>query len=175
MRSLPQQIANGTFTDVTDKAWSPPERIRLGWPSGEITTNDGFPDLFCDENFGKNVLYTTMGTETFTDVTDQAGVGVELRYTGMFPRRAATLSLTIDRDGKMDLLRRHVPVAMGKRFLSATCKIGAMLTKFVHRAPSREAATRCISQQRRTETFTNCNEESENSGAERKSLSVGAA
>jgi hypothetical protein len=67
---------DGTFTDVTDKAGVGLKAFTYG-ASFVDYDNDGLLDLYC-ANYGvgkKNVLYRNNGNGTFTDVTDQAGVG----------------------------------------------------------------------------------------------------
>ena len=67
---------DGTFTDVTAKAGVGLKAFTYS-ASWVDYDNDGDLDLYC-ANYGvgaKNVLYRNNGDGTFTDVTDQAGVG----------------------------------------------------------------------------------------------------
>jgi hypothetical protein len=58
--------------------------------------NDGWPDLYVS-NFGPNVLYRNRGDGTFSDVTQQAGVGRGNKVG------AGVAFLDIDGDGNLDL------------------------------------------------------------------------
>lgn len=67
---------DGTFTDVTEKAGVGLRAFTYGASFVDFD-NDGFLDIYC-ANYGvgaKNVLFRNNGDGTFTDVTDQAGVG----------------------------------------------------------------------------------------------------
>jgi len=91
---------NGTFEDVTAKAGL--DGRNLGFSFGVAVgdyDNDGFPDIFI-ANAGKNTLYHNNGDGTFTDVTDQSGLGA---------KPANTLSVQAawfdyDNDGLLDLI-----------------------------------------------------------------------
>ena len=62
------------FVDVTEQAGlGGNSAYGMGVAVGDYD-NDGHPDIFVS-NFGRNVLYHNNGDGTFTDVTDQAGVG----------------------------------------------------------------------------------------------------
>ena len=66
---------DGTFEDVTAKAGLLGENLgyNLGVAVGDYD-NDGFEDLFiCGA--GRNTLYHNNGDGTFTDVTEQSGIG----------------------------------------------------------------------------------------------------
>jgi hypothetical protein len=67
---------DGTFTDVTAKAGVGLKAFTYSASFADFD-NDGNLDLYC-ANYGvgaKNILYHNNGDGTFTDVTDQAGVG----------------------------------------------------------------------------------------------------
>ncbi len=69
------QNADGTFTDVTEKAGlsgNPQAGYSMGVAVGDYD-NDGFADILVT-GYGGNVLYHNNGNGTFTDVTDKAGV-----------------------------------------------------------------------------------------------------
>jgi hypothetical protein len=94
---LYRQNADGTFTDVTEKAGltgMPQNRYGMGVASGDFD-NDGFEDLYVT-GFGGNTLYRNNGDGTFSDVTGRAGVGAAGWSTsaGFFD---------FDNDGKLDL------------------------------------------------------------------------
>src|SRR5882757_1011980 len=72
---LYHQNADGTFTDVTEKAGltgMPQNRYGMGVAVGDFD-NDGFEDLYVT-GYGGNTLYHNNGDGTFTDVTSRAGV-----------------------------------------------------------------------------------------------------
>ena len=69
---LYHQNADGTFTDVTEKAGltgMPQNRYGMGVAVGDYD-NDGFDDLYVT-SYGGNTLYHNNGDGTFTDVTEQ--------------------------------------------------------------------------------------------------------
>ena len=73
---LYHQNADGTFTDVTEKAGltgMPQNHYDMGVAVGDYD-NDGFEDIYVT-GFGGNTLYHNNGNGTFTDVTKSAGVG----------------------------------------------------------------------------------------------------
>ena len=91
------QEANGTFTDVTEKAGvsgTPQNQYGMGVAVGDFD-NDGFADLYVT-NYGSNTLYRNNGNGTFTDVTARAGVAASgwSASAGFFDA---------DNDGKLDL------------------------------------------------------------------------
>jgi hypothetical protein len=91
------QNADGTFTDVTEKAGltgMPQNRYGMGVAAGDFD-NDGYEDLYVT-NYGANTLYRNNGDGTFTDVTERAGVAASGWSTsaGFFD---------FDNDGKLDL------------------------------------------------------------------------
>jgi hypothetical protein len=92
--------ADGTFTNVTQEAGVGDIGLCLGTAFGDYN-NDGYPDLFISNDFGRKTLYRNNGDGTFNDVTIQAGT---LAY-------GAGMSATIgdyDNDGLMDLYTAHI-------------------------------------------------------------------
>ena len=94
---LYRQNADGTFTDVTERAGltgRPPGRSGMGAAAGDYD-NDGFVDLYVT-SYGGNTLYRNNGDGTFGDVTDRAGVG----GSGW---SASAGFFDYDNDGRLDL------------------------------------------------------------------------
>jgi enediyne biosynthesis protein E4 len=92
-----RQNADGTFTDVTEKAGltgMPQNRYGMGVAVGDYD-NDGFADLYVT-GYGGNTLYRNNRDGTFTDVTARAGVGA----SGW---SASAGFLDYDNDGRLDL------------------------------------------------------------------------
>ena len=94
---LYHQNADGTFTDVTEKAGisgMPQNYYGMGVAVGDYD-NDGFEDIYVT-GYGGNTLYHNNGDGTFTDVTKKAGVagGGWSASAGFFD---------YDNDGKLDL------------------------------------------------------------------------
>jgi hypothetical protein len=91
---------DGTFEDVTAKAGITGEH--LGYSYGVAVgdyDNDGFPDIFI-ANTGNNTLYHNNGNGTFTDVTEQSGLGNKPDKT--LSVQAAWFDY--DNDGLLDLV-----------------------------------------------------------------------
>ncbi len=91
---------DGTFTNVTDEAGVGDVGLCLGTAFGDYN-DDGYPDLFVANDFGRKTLYRNNGDGTFTDVTVQTGT---LAY-------GAGMSATIgdyDNDGRLDLYVAHI-------------------------------------------------------------------
>jgi hypothetical protein len=105
---LYHQNADGTFTDVTEKAGltgMPQNHYGLGVAVGDYD-NDGFADIYVT-NYGGNTLYHNNGDGTFTDVTERAGVG-----GGAWSASAGFFDY--DNDGKLDLfVTRYVNWTFG--------------------------------------------------------------
>jgi hypothetical protein len=94
---LYHQNADGTFTDVTEKAGvtgMPQNYYGMGVAVGDYD-NDGFEDIYVT-GYGGNTLYHNNGNGTFTDVTRAAGVAAEgwSASAGFFD---------YDNDGRLDL------------------------------------------------------------------------
>jgi hypothetical protein len=91
---------DGTFTNVTEEAGVGDVGLCLGTAFGDYN-DDGYPDLFVANDFGRKTLYRNNGDGTFTDVTVQTGT---LAY-------GAGMSATIgdyDNDGRLDLYVAHI-------------------------------------------------------------------
>jgi hypothetical protein len=94
---LYHQNADGTFTDVTEKAGltgMPQNHYGMGVAVGDYD-NDGFEDIYVT-GYGGNTLYHNNGNGTFTDVTAKAGVGA-----GGWSASAGFFDY--DNDGRLDL------------------------------------------------------------------------
>ena len=86
---------DGTFSDVTDKAGvAGGSSFGMGVASGDYD-NDGYPDLFVTA-YGRSTLFHNNGNGTFTDVTLDAGVGVQGWTT-------SAVWFDYDSDGRLDL------------------------------------------------------------------------
>jgi hypothetical protein len=86
---------DGTFTNVTEEAGVGEIGLCLGSVWGDYN-DDGYPDLFVVNDFGRSTLYRNNGDGTFTDVTVRAGT---LAYgAGMNASMA-----DYDNDGRLDL------------------------------------------------------------------------
>lgn len=91
---------DGTFTNVTAEAGVGEVGLCLGTAFGDYN-DDGYPDLFVANDFGRKTLYRNNRDGTFTDVTVQTGT---LAY-------GAGMSATIgdyDNDGRLDLYVAHI-------------------------------------------------------------------
>jgi hypothetical protein len=98
--ALLRNKGDGTFEDVTAKAGLLGENLgyNLGVAVGDYD-NDGFEDLFiCGA--GRNTLYHNNGDGTFTDVTEQSGIG--RKPPGVLSVGAAWFDY--DNDGLLDLV-----------------------------------------------------------------------
>jgi ASPIC and UnbV/FG-GAP-like repeat len=86
---------NGTFTDVTEKAGVGEIGLCLGSVWGDLD-DDGYPELYVVNDFGRKTLYHNNRNGTFTDVTVSSHT---LDYgAGMNASMA-----DYDNDGKLDL------------------------------------------------------------------------
>ncbi len=86
---------DGTFTNVTNRAGVGERGLCLGVVWGDYN-DDGFPDLYVVNDFGRNTLYRNNRDGTFTDVTVATNT---LAYgAGMSASFA-----DIDNDGRFDL------------------------------------------------------------------------
>jgi hypothetical protein len=86
---------DGTFTNVTEKSGVGEIGLCLGSVWGDYN-DDGYPDLYVVNDFGRKTLYKNNGDGTFTDVTVKTGT---LAYgAGM----NASMG-DYDNDGKLDI------------------------------------------------------------------------
>lgn len=86
---------DGTFTNVTEQAGVGDRGLCLGTVFGDYD-DDGYPDLYVVNDFGRKTLYHNNRDGTFTDVTAKSGT---LAYgAGMSASFA-----DYDNDGKLDL------------------------------------------------------------------------
>ncbi len=80
-RAVPNRLyhnnGDGTFTDVTREAGIDTGTPTIGACWGDYN-NDGYPDLFVSSGMGRSHLFRNNGDGTFTDVTEEAGVGALL-------------------------------------------------------------------------------------------------
>lgn len=96
---LPNQLyhnnGDGTFTNVTEKSGVGETGLCLGSVWGDYN-DDGYPDLYVVNDFGRKTLYRNNKNGTFTDVTVETGT---LAYgAGM----NASMG-DYDNDGKLDI------------------------------------------------------------------------
>ena len=101
---LPNQLyhnnGDGTFTNVTEKAGVGEVGLCLGTVFGDYD-NDGFPDIYVVNDFGRKTLYHNNRNGTFTDVTVKSGT---LAYgAGMSASMA-----DYDNDGKLDIYSTNI-------------------------------------------------------------------
>ncbi|MCS6861750.1 MAG: CRTAC1 family protein [Abditibacteriales bacterium] len=92
---------DGTFEDVTERAFSPavaPSRSLLHGAAVADYDNDGRPDIFVS-GYGRTILYHNEGNGTFRDVT--RGSGLEARSPHDWTTSAAWSD--VDGDGDLDL------------------------------------------------------------------------
>ena len=91
---------DGTFTDVTEKAGVGEIGLCLGTVFGDYN-DDGYPDIYVVNDFGRKTLYRNNKNGTFTDVTVAAGT---LAYgAGMSASFA-----DYDNDGKLDIYATNI-------------------------------------------------------------------
>jgi hypothetical protein len=101
---LPNQLyhnnGDGTFTNVTEKAGVGEKGLCLGTVFGDYD-NDGYPDIYVVNDFGRKTLYHNNRNGTFTDVTVKSGT---LAYgAGMSASMA-----DYDNDGKLDIYSTNI-------------------------------------------------------------------
>ena len=163
--ALYRNNADGTFTDVTEKAGVPGTGYGLGCVWGDYD-NDGFPDLFVTQ-YGRNVLYRNNGDGTFTDVTDKARVaGTE---SGTQFHSGATF-FDYDRDGRLDLyVGGYVNLESGPR----NCVYIGIRTSCPPQAY--KGSANALYRNNGDGTFTNVTSSSGISEPQGKNLAVGAA
>lgn len=109
---LYHQNADGTFTDVTERAGLnglPHEYYSMGVAVGDYD-NDGFEDLYVT-GYGGNILYHNNRDGTFADVTEKAGVkgGGWSSSAGFFD---------YDNDGSLTYLSRATSTGRLRRIAS---------------------------------------------------------
>ena len=92
--TLYRNNADGTFTDITEKAGVGDTGYSVGCAAADIN-NDGYPEIYVT-NYGSNTLYHNNGDGTFTDITQKAGVGDKRWGT-------SCAFLDYDNDGDIDL------------------------------------------------------------------------
>jgi hypothetical protein len=91
---------DGTFTNVTVKAGVGEKGLCLGTVFGDYN-DDGYPDLYVVNDFGRKTLYKNNGNGTFSDVTVATGT---LAYgAGMSANMA-----DYDNDGKLDIYSTNI-------------------------------------------------------------------
>lgn len=91
---------DGTFTNVTAAAGVGERGLCLGVVWGDFN-NDGYPDLYVVNDFGRKTLYRNNGNGTFTDITVKSGT---LAYgAGM-----SASFVDYDNDGNFDLYVTHI-------------------------------------------------------------------
>jgi hypothetical protein len=91
---------DGTFTNVTEQAKVGDRGLCLGVVWGDFD-DDGFPDLYVVNDFGRKTLYHNDGDGTFTDVTRKSktlayGAGMSASY------------VDYDNDGRFDYYVTHI-------------------------------------------------------------------
>jgi tetratricopeptide (TPR) repeat protein len=100
---------DGTFRDVTAEAGLNQNNTRYSFCCGwNDYNNDGWPDLYVVNDFGKKNLYRNNGNGTFTDVA--AELGVEDVGAGM-----SVSWFDYDNDGAEDLYVANMWTAAGER------------------------------------------------------------
>jgi hypothetical protein len=91
---------DGTFTNVTEKAGVGDTGLCLGTVFGDYN-DDGYPDIYVVNDFGRKTLYRNNKNGTFTDVTVESGT---LAYgAGMSASFA-----DYDNDGKLDIYATNI-------------------------------------------------------------------
>ena len=91
---------DGTFTNVTKKAGVGDKGLCLGVVWGDFN-DDGCPDLYVVNDFGRKTLYRNNGDGTFTDITAKSNT---LAYgAGM-----SASFVDYDNDGKFDYYVTHI-------------------------------------------------------------------
>src|SRR5438309_1564218 len=165
--ALYRNNADGTFTDVTQKAGVPGTAYGLGCVWGDYD-NDGHPDLYVTQ-YGKNILYRNNGNGTFTDVTQKAHVdGTDF---GTVFHTGATF-FDYDRDGYLDLyVGGYVQFGPGSQ---RTCIIGANVEASCRPAVYKGSPA-VLYHNNRDGTFTNFTKSAKIFQPNGKNLSVAAA
>ncbi len=91
---------DGTFTNVTAKAGVGERGLCLGVVWGDVN-DDGYPDLYVVNDFGRKTLYRNNRNGTFTDIT------VKSRTLAYGAGMSASF-VDYDNDGKFDLYVTHI-------------------------------------------------------------------
>lgn len=92
-----KNLGGGKFKNITAEAGvGLPGRVSVGAAFADVD-NDGHPDLFVTTVRGGNVLFKNDGHGHFTDVTQEAGLGLVAHSSGAF-------FFDFDNDGLLDLL-----------------------------------------------------------------------
>jgi tetratricopeptide (TPR) repeat protein len=100
---------DGTFRDVTAESGLDKNNTRYSFCCGwSDYNNDGWPDLYVVNDFGRKNLYRNNGDGTFTDVAHEAGV--EDVGAGM-----GVCWFDSDNDGRQDLYVANMWTAAGER------------------------------------------------------------
>ena len=100
---------DGTFEDVTSASGMDQNNNRFSFAAAWCDyDNDGWPDLYVANDFGRKNLYRNHGDGTFTDVA--AKTGVEDYGPGM-----STCWLDYDNDGRQDVYVANMWLPEGKR------------------------------------------------------------
>jgi tetratricopeptide (TPR) repeat protein len=100
---------DGTFHDVTAKSGLDQNNTRYSFCCGwNDYNNDGWPDLYVVNDFGRNNLYRNNGDGTFADAA--AAAGAEDAGAGM-----SVCWLDYDNDGREDLYVANMWSAAGER------------------------------------------------------------
>jgi Tfp pilus assembly protein PilF/peroxiredoxin len=103
---------DGTFRDVTAESGLNQNNTRYSFCCGwNDYNNDGWPDLYVVNDFGRKNLYRNNGNGTFTDVAAQ--MGVEAIGAGM-----SVCWRDFDNDGSEDLYVANMWTAAGERISS---------------------------------------------------------
>ena len=106
---LMRNNGDGTFKDVTAKSGLDKNNTRYSFCCAwSDYNNDGWPDLYVVNDFGRKNLHRNNGDGTFTDVAEQAGV--EDVGAGM-----SASWLDYNNDGKPDLYVGNMWTAAGER------------------------------------------------------------
>lgn len=104
--------ADGTFTDVTEATGMNRNNDRYSFTCGWMDyDNDGWPDLYVVNDFGRKNLYRNNGNGTFTDVAEE--VRVDDVGAGM-----SVCWFDYDNDGNQDLYVADMWSAAGERVTS---------------------------------------------------------
>jgi tetratricopeptide (TPR) repeat protein len=103
---------DGTFSDVTRRSGLSANNSRWSFAAAwSDYDNDGDPDLYVANDFGRNNLYRNNGNGTFTDVAAEAGV--EDIGAGM-----SVAWGDYDNDGRQDLYVSNIWSGEGQRIMS---------------------------------------------------------